>query len=109
MTGLRGLQRGLHRLRVAHLPDEDDVGILSRDVTERGREVGGVDPDLALIDDREPVGVEHLDRIFDRHHVATPSGVDVVDHGGGRRRLPRTRHTGNEDQSAVFVAEPANR
>ncbi|HLZ36234.1 MAG TPA: hypothetical protein VKP64_00420, partial [Mycobacteriales bacterium] len=29
VTRLRGGERGLHGLRVAHLPDEDDVGVLA--------------------------------------------------------------------------------
>ena len=70
VTGLGGRQRGPHRLGVAHLTDEDDVGVLAQHALERAEEVVGVRADLALVDDRLLVGVEDLDRVLDRHDVA---------------------------------------
>src|SRR5688572_17879212 len=83
VAGLRSLQCGPNRLPVAHLPDEDHVGVLPSDVPQGRGEVGGVDTHLALVDDRQPVRVEDLDGIFNRHDMAAARGVDVVDH---RRR-----------------------
>jgi hypothetical protein len=62
-------QRGLDRLVVAHLADEDDVGILAERAAERLGERLGVDLDLALVDDRFLVAVEKLDRVLDRDDV----------------------------------------
>ena len=69
MTGLGRGQRGLDRLDVAHLTDEDHVGVLAQHPLQRGVEVGGVGADLALVDDRRLVGVQDLDRVLDRHDV----------------------------------------
>jgi hypothetical protein len=60
---------GLDGLVVAHLADEDDVGVLAHRGAHRGDEVLGVDPDLALVDHRQLVEVQHLDRVLDRDDV----------------------------------------
>ena len=46
------LERGLRRLGVAELADQDRVGVLAQRATQRLAEVLGVEPDLALVDDR---------------------------------------------------------
>ena len=63
-------QRGGHGLVVAHLADEDDVGVLPHDVSERIRVAVGVDADLALVDDALLVLVQDLDRVLDGDDVA---------------------------------------
>ena len=50
MPRLAGRHRNLHRLRIAHLADDDDVGRLAKGGAERGREVGRVDADFNLLD-----------------------------------------------------------
>ena len=60
---------GLDRLEVAHLADQDDVGILAQRAAQRVRERLRVDRDLALVDDRLVVAVQVLDRVLDRHDV----------------------------------------
>ena len=52
MAGLGGEDRGLDRLEVAHLADEDDVGVLAQRAAERVGEAARVVADLALVDDR---------------------------------------------------------
>ena len=69
VTGFGGSQGGLHRLGVTHLADEDDVGVLAHGGAQRGGEVLGVDPHLALIHHRELVEVQHLDGVLDRDDV----------------------------------------
>ena len=69
MAGLGGGERGLDRLAVAHLADEDDVGVLAHRGTQRDGEVVGVDADLALVDHRELVVVQDLDRVLDGDDV----------------------------------------
>ncbi len=66
---LGGEQPGFDRLEVAHLADEDDVGILAQRAAERLREGARVHRHLALVDDRAMVAVEELDRVLDRHDV----------------------------------------
>jgi len=88
VAGLGRRQRGRDGLRVAHLADEDDIGVLAQHASERRPEVGGVGTDLTLVDDRLLVGVQDLDRVLDGHDVAAHRRVDVVDHRGEGRRLP---------------------
>ena len=71
----------------------------------RGLVRAGVDPDLALLDDRELVVVHDFDRIFDRHDMSAPRTVDVADHRRDRRRLPRTGGSRDQDQTARTVGE----
>ena len=52
VAGLGRRQRRLDRLEVAHLADEDHVGILAQGGAQRGGEAVGVDADLALVHDR---------------------------------------------------------
>ena len=51
VAGLGGGQGGADRLLVAHLADEDDVGVLPQHVLERRAVVLGVEADLPLVDD----------------------------------------------------------
>ncbi|MNC92014.1 hypothetical protein D3C83_83670 [compost metagenome] len=60
---------------------------------------------LALVDQAAFVVVQKLDRIFDRQNVLVTIAIDLVDHGGERRRLTGAGWTSNEDQPARFVAE----
>ena len=105
VAGLRGGERRLDRSRVAHLADEDVVGVLAQHVLER-RGVGvGVEADLALVDDRLLVLVQHLDGVLDGDDVPAHRVVDVVDHrreGGG---LAGAGRAGDEHQAARLERE----
>src|SRR5829696_1191105 len=79
VAGLGGRERGRDRLEVAHLAEEDHVGVLAERAAKRvceGRRVGA---DLALVDDAVLVPVEELDRVLDRDDVIRPGPVDLVD------------------------------
>ena len=52
VAGLGGGQRRAHGLLVAHLADQDHVRVLAQDAPQGALERRGVDPDLALVDDR---------------------------------------------------------
>ena len=94
VPGLGCGQRGGNRLRVPHLADQDDVGILPEDHSHGRRERVGVEADLPLIDGGQVVCVQVLDRILDRHDVARTGVVDVVDHGRQRGGLARAGRPG---------------
>ena len=47
----------------------------------------------------------YLDRVLDGDDVAGPDVVDVVDHGGQRRRLARAGRTGDQDQAPHLLGQ----
>jgi hypothetical protein len=49
--------------------------------------------------------VQELDRILDRHDVTAPGAIDLVDQGGERRGLARTRGAGHQHESTLEVGE----
>ena len=69
VAGLGSGQRGGDRLEVAHLADEDHVGVLAERGAQRLGEARGIRPDLALVDDAALVAVQELDRVLDREDV----------------------------------------
>ena len=76
--GLGGGQRDAHRVRVAHLADDDHVRRLADDGAKRRGEVRRVGADLHLLDQALVVGVLVLDRVLDRDDVAAVAPVDLV-------------------------------
>ena len=106
VAGLGDRERGLDRLGVAHLADEQDVGVLPEGRSQRPLERVAVDADLALVDRRPLVAVHVLDRVLDGDDVARVALVDLVDHRGERRRLARTGRAGDEHE-ALREIDPA--
>jgi hypothetical protein len=105
VPGLRGLDRRHRGIAVTDLTDEDHVGILADDVTQRVRVRVGIDADLPLLDDREHVVVHHLDRVLDRDDVRPTMPVDVTDHRRDRGRLAGARRSGDQHQPPRCVGE----
>ena len=99
------VERGRDRLEVAHLADEDHVGVLAQRGAKRLGERRRVRADLALVDDAGPVVVQELDRVLDREDVLVPGVVDVVEQRGERRRLARAGRPGDEHEPARLVGE----
>ena len=110
VAGLRRGQRGRDRLEVAHLTDEDDVGVLAQHVLQRVGERVRVLPHLALVDERALVRVQELDRVLDRHDVHAPcSRFTMSIERRERRRLARTGRAGDEHEAARQVGELLHR
>ena len=109
MAGLRSGQRGGDRLEVAHLADEDHVGVLAKRGPQRFAEARGVRADLALVDDAALVAVQELDRILDREDVLGAVPVDLVDDRRERRRLTGAGRAGDEDEPARLLRELVQR
>ena len=105
VAGLGGGQRSADRLEVAHLADENHVGVLAQRRTQACAEAECVDPDLALIDDAALVPVHELDRILDREDVVAPRAVDLVDQRREGRRLARAGRSGEQDDAALLFGE----
>ena len=72
VAGLGRRERGADRLLVAHLADQDHVGVLAQDAPHRAAEALGVGADLALVDDRAFVFVQVLDRVLEGDDVMRP-------------------------------------
>ena len=100
MAGLGGGKRRGDRLQVAHLAHEDDVGVLAQRSAQALGEARRVGAELALVDQAALVVVQEFDRILDREDVFVARGVDLVEHGGERRRLARAGGTGDQHDSA---------
>ena len=105
VAGLRRGQRGPDRLEVAHLAEEDHVGVLAQRAAESLGEADRVRAELALVDDALLVLVQELDRVLDRDDVVGPVAVDLVDERRERRRLTRAGRARDEDEPARLVAE----
>jgi len=69
VSGLGSRQRHLDGFQVAHLADQDDVGVLTKHVPQRGPERVRVRANLALIHQAALVAVQELDRVLHRHDV----------------------------------------
>ena len=80
VPGLGGRQREADRLEVAHLADQDDVGVLPQGRPERGGERLRVRADLPLVHEAALGPVHELDRILERDDVLLLGRVDEVDH-----------------------------
>ena len=109
VAGLGGGERGRDRLEVAHLAEEDHVGVLAQRGAKRLAERRRVGADLALRDDAALVPVHELDRVLDGEDVVRLRAVDLVDHRGERRRLARARRAGDEHEAARLHRELAER
>ena len=109
MSGLAGRQRNLHRLRIAHLADDDDVGRLAKGGAQRGREIRRVDADLDLLDQAAAVRVLVFDRILDGDDVARVAQVDLVHERRQRGRLAGSGRTADQHQAARQPAQRLDR
>ncbi len=61
----------------------------------------GIEPDLALIDDRHLVRMQELDRILDGNDVRRSFLVPMVDHGGEGRGFAAAGRADHQDQAAA--------
>ena len=109
VAGLGGVDAGLEGFAVAHLADQDDVGVLADRVLEGRLPVGDVEADLALVDDRLLVGEDELDRVLDGQDVHRFALVDVVEHRGDGGALAAAGDAGQDDHALVEVAELLDR
>ena len=103
MASFGGAQRSSHRLLVAHLSYEDDVGVLAKHYPHGRSERVRVEAHFALVNGGEVVSMQHLDRVLDRHDVTCPQVVDVVDHRCQRCRLARSIKTLFILQDFIFI------
>ena len=84
VAGLRRGQRRRHGLQVAHLPHQQDVGVLAQRRPQRLREGAGVAPHLDVLDHRPARPVLVLDRVLDGEDVAGAGAVELADEAAAR-------------------------
>ena len=108
VAGVRGPQGDPQGLHVAQLADEDDVGVLTQGLPKGLIERGRVHAHLDLGDQGLLVGMNVLDRVFDRDDLGPVVGVDQVDHGGERRALSAAGRAGHQRQAAPGEGDVVN-
>src|SRR5437870_13246346 len=109
MAGLGSGQSGGNGFEVAHLADEDHVGVLAESGTQGLAEARGIWTDLALVDDAALVAVQELDRVLDREDVLGAVPVDLIDDRCERRRLTGARRARDENEPARLLCELVQR
>ena len=77
VTGLGERERDRDRVEVAHLAEEDDVGVLTQGAAQTVGEAVHVGAHLTLVDHRGLVVVQVLDRVLDGEDVA-PASVSLM-------------------------------
>ena len=103
VTRQRRLCRDRCRFLVADFADEDDVGVLTQDRTQRCcKRQAGLLVYLHLYDTRQFV----FDRVLDRHDVDAAL-LDRTEARVERRRLARSRRPGNQDDAFAQVEQEA--
>src|SRR3989344_5368647 len=105
VSGLRGCDRGGHRLRSAHLADENDVNVLAEGRLERGRKIFRVDTYFALIYERLLRLIDILHRVLDCDDVLHPLDVDELYESGKRRGLSLPHRSDHQEESLGFAGE----
>jgi len=93
------------RLGVSHFTHQDHVRILAQRGAEGAVKFVRVQPQFALVDGAEFVGVDEFDRVLDRDDVILVLLVDVLDHRGQRRRFSGAGRSGDDHQPVGMIAE----
>ena len=82
VTGLRGGDGQLNGFQVAHLSDQDHVGVFPQGCSECISKAASVLIELTLVHQAAIAFVNKLDRIFDGEDVFGPAVVDVIQQCG---------------------------
>lgn len=85
MSCLCQRHRHFDLFRAPHLSEQDDLRILTHRSDERRPIIRNILPDLFLLDDRFPVRMDVLYRVFDGDDMLGLIGVDLINHRGEGR------------------------
>ena len=105
VAGFRGRHGHGNRFRVAQLADQDHVRVFAHGRAHAFGERRDVRAQLALDDLALLAAMDEFDRIFERHDVEPPRGVQVIDHRGQRGRLAGAGGAGHQHHALVVVAQ----
>ncbi len=108
VTGLPRRQRNLHRFRIAHLANHNDIGRLPKRGAQRSWKIRRVNADFDLLDYALLMRVLVLDRIFNRDDVLCVAPVDLVDERRDRRGLSRSGGTADQNQAVMQPGDLLN-
>ena len=109
VTGLRCGDGHLNCLKITHLANEDDVGVLAQRSTQRGVIIGEVLSLLALLDGAHRVlRVVELLGILQGDDLGGGVASDVVDEGGEGSRLAGPGGAGDEHEASPEPSETAD-
>jgi hypothetical protein len=109
MARLRREEGGLNCLQVSHFTDQDDVRVLTENVSKGGAKTFCIGIHLSLIDDALLMSVKIFDRILNGNDVRASFVIDLVNHCGQRRRLSCSCRTRYQDQPFWFLNQfPGN-
>ena len=84
---------------VAHLTDKADVRVFAHEGAKCVIEVCAVDADFTLIDRGFHIREDVFDRIFNGDNVHLLALVHILQHRSDRGALPRSSHTGEENET----------
>ena len=105
VAGLGEGEGGVHALAVAHLAEEDDVGVLAQGGAQGVVEAVGVVADLALGDEAGGGFVDVLDGVLDGEDVLVAVAVDLVEDGGEGGGLAAAGGAGDEDEPLAHLGD----
>ena len=105
MAGFRRSNCDADCFHVAHLADQDDVGILPQRRPQRVGKSTAIGADLPLVDNALAVPVQIFDRVLQRQDVAGTFTVDQIDHRRHRGRLAAAGGSGDQHQAARLAGQ----
>ena len=104
MAGFGGRQGHGYGFGIAHLADEDDVGVLPHHRAQAMGERIHVSPDFTLGNQGIFLGIDVFHRVFECDDSAGPCFIDAFDQGGDGGAFAGSGDAGKQDQ-AVFAAD----
>ncbi len=105
VAGLRCHESRLDGLRVSHLTDQNDIGILTEYGAQSVIIASRVLADLPLVDDALIRFVDVLDRVLQRDDMFLPCMIDAVQERSQRGRFTTSRLTRYQDDALVVAGE----
>lgn len=105
VTCLGCMKCRLKGLAVAHLADEDNVGILTQGSSESWSKPRHIDTDFTLTKAATLIGKEVLNGILEGNHVEIGSLVEVTEQSGEGRALTRTSRSADKHDAVTKLSE----
>lgn len=105
MSRFRGRDGNADRLKVAHFPDHDDVGILTQRRSEGRGIIFRIPADLPLMNDTALVLVNIFDGVFKRDDMQIFRLIDDIQNRSDCRRFAAARRSRQQNQPVLFLIQ----